>query len=160
MNTVKYPNFYNAIQRCLEEIKISGENHQFFSTKSDLKSALCFLPLAVSEFMLLTMKGVSPLDGKTNYFVDKCLPFRALISCALFQDCLAHIQKVKYGKVPVNYLDDFYFVAFLRQLCNRQVDSFIDMSMVPQKCVKFHYSDAKYGDFQLQAFIKRNPLHI
>ena len=31
---------------------------------------------------------------------------------------------------------------------------------VPRKCVKFRYSDAKYEDFQLEAFIKRNPLHI
>ena len=36
----------------------------------------------------------------------------------------------------------------------------IQIWMVPWKCVKFRHSDEKYKDFQLQTFIKRNPLHI
>ena len=126
---VRYPKFYDAIERCLQELQSSGRT-LVYSAKSDLKSAFRILPLKVSEFMLVVMKAVSPIDGKTYFFVDKCLPFGASICCKLFQDfsdSLAHIQKVKSGKKPVNYLDDFYFVAYLKHLCNQQVQIFLEL---------------------------------
>ena len=114
----------------MEELSLSDGKLPLYSAKSDLKSAFRILPLSVSEYMLLIMYAVSPLDNKVYYFVDKCLPFGASISCALFQqfsNCLAHIQKIKSGRSLVNYLDDFYFVAFLRTLCNQQVYMFIEL---------------------------------
>ena len=67
------------------------------------------------------MKARSPLDGEMYYFVDKCLPFRASISCAHFQnfsDAVAHLVRWRVGlnKEVVNYLDDFLFIAFIEWL--------------------------------------------
>ena len=72
--------------------------------------------------------AVSPIDGKTYYFIDKCLPFGASISCAHFQEfsnAIAHVVKVKSGKDNINYLDDFMFITMLKALCDGQVNLFI-----------------------------------
>ena len=65
------------------------------------------------------------------FFIDNCLPFGCSISCAHFQlvsDAIAHIVKVKSeGKVPVNYLDDFLFMAILSYLCNEQMNTFLEV---------------------------------
>ena len=73
----------------------------------------------------------SPIDQKTFFFVDKCMPFGAAISCSNFQrfsDAIAHINKIKIGgfKSP-NYLDDFLFVAMLTSKCNELVELFLDI---------------------------------
>ena len=45
-----------------------------------------------------------------------------------FSDAIAHIVTVKSkGKCPVNYLDDFLFIAYLRALCNQQVEQFLEV---------------------------------
>ena len=74
------------------------------------------------------MKAVSPLDGKTYYFVDKCLPFGASISCALFQevsDAIAHLFRTKTGQDVINYLDDYFFADFINSLLNNQIKQFL-----------------------------------
>ena len=74
------------------------------------------------------MKAVSPLDGRTYYFVDKCLPFGASISCSHFQrfsNAVKHIVVWKTKKNLVNYMDDFFFTAFMKFLCNSQVNTFL-----------------------------------
>ena len=131
---VKYPDFNDAVTRCLEEMEemmiTGGENPIIFTAKTDLKSAFRVIPLKISQFMLLVMKAENPENHKIYYFVDKCLPFGASISCKIFQDfsdCLSHIQSVKSGKKPINYLDDFFFAAFLRSLCNHQLDIFLNL---------------------------------
>ena len=63
--------------------------------------------------------GRSPIDNEIYYFVDKCLPFGASISCVHFQsfsDAVAHVMRVKTGMENVNYLDDFLFIALLKAL--------------------------------------------
>ena len=80
--------------------------------------------------MLLVMKAESPLDGKIYYFVDKCLPFGASISCAHFQavsDAMAHVFRFKTGEDTINYLDDYFFADLLRALCDRQIDMFLKL---------------------------------
>ena len=62
--------------------------------KSDMRSAFRHLGMKISQFKLLVMKAVSPLDGKTYYFVDKCLPFGAAISCAHFQSFCNAIARI------------------------------------------------------------------
>ena len=133
---VKYPDFNDAIQRCMEEIREMNDSlvcdgkQIVYSGKSDLKSAFRAVPLRVSEFMLLIMKAENPVDKLTYYFLDKCLPFGASISCKIFQDfsdCLAHLQRYRTGKIPINYLDDFFFTAILKSLCNMQVNAFINI---------------------------------
>ena len=66
--------------------------------KSDFSSAFRNLGGKVRNFKILLLKAKSPLDGKVYYFVDKCLPFEASISCSYFQrvsDAIAHIVKHK-----------------------------------------------------------------
>ena len=123
---VKYPDFSEAVRMCIA----AGNGEVAYQGKSDMKSAFRNLPMAVKEFMLLIMKAENPIDGKTYYFVDKCLPFGASISCALFQefsDAVAHIFKKKSGKDTVNYLDDYYFAALLKSLCDGQIRIFLDI---------------------------------
>ena len=62
--------------------------------------------------------------------MDKCLPFGASISCALFQkfsDALKHIVAVTTGKnfAITNYLDDFLFVEETQHSCNELVRTFL-----------------------------------
>ena len=73
------------------------------------------------------MKAECPKDGETYFFVDKCMPFGAAISCSHFQrfsNALSHITKFKTGSDNVNYLDNFFFVALLAVLCNLQLSVF------------------------------------
>ena len=78
------------------------------------------------------MKVEPPITGEKLYFVDKCLPFGASISCSHFQrfsNALRHITKYKTGcsDAITNYLDDFLFVAPTQIQCNALVSSFLDI---------------------------------
>ena len=122
--TVKYPEFDQAVQLCLKVGKNCKLGH------SDIRSAFRILGIQPQDWPLLVMKARSPIDGKMYYFVDKCLPFGASISCALFQlvsDAIAHIVKCKSEQELVNYLDDFLFVALMKWWCNRQLDIFLEV---------------------------------
>ena len=60
------------------------------------------------------MCAQNPKTGEWEYFIDKCLPFEASISCAHFQqvsNALIHVAEVRTATVITNYLDDFLFVA-------------------------------------------------
>ena len=133
MTSVKYPSFDDAVRRCSEEFQEFKEKHQLvlkeiYVRKSDWKSAFCNLGMLPWHFKYLIMKVKDPKDSKVYYFVDKCLPFGASISCAHFHnfsDSIAHMMTVKIGKRIINYLDDFLFVAYLRTLCNQQIQMFL-----------------------------------
>ena len=118
---VKYMDFDDAIRRCLEEGQFC------YLAKSDIISAFRHLCVRPEDWPLLVMKAESPFDGRTYYFVDKCLPFGHAISCALFQkfsDAISHIVQYKTQKENVNYLDDFLFIDVTKYLCNFQVKVF------------------------------------
>ena len=122
--TVKYPDFNNAIQICLRE----GKKCKI--AKSDMKSAFRNMGMKKKDWKYLIMKAVNPLDGKTYYFVDKCMPFGASISCSHFQrfsNAIKHIVQWKTKKELVNYLNDFLFAALMTLLCNNQVRTFLDI---------------------------------
>ena len=96
-----------------------------------MKSAFRNLPIKPEDWMLLVMMAKSPKSGKTYFFVDKCLPFGASISCSHFQrfsNCVAFICFKKTGKRVNNYVDDFFFTALLKALCNGQVYEFLNIS--------------------------------
>ena len=62
------------------------------------------------------MKGKDPKTRQWKYFVDKCLPFGASISCTIFQRVSDSIKflfeyKTNTQKTITNYLDDFLFLA-------------------------------------------------
>ena len=78
----------------------------------------------------LVMIAKSPFDGKWYAFVDKALPFGSGISCSHFQrvnNVIKHIVVYRSGKKLVNYLDDYLFAALLRNICNQQVQQFLDV---------------------------------
>ena len=84
---MEYPDFTLAIQRCLEE------GVACYIAKSDMKSAFRNLGMSKKDWKWLILMAKSPIDGKIYYFVDKCLPFGASISCSHFQrfsDAIAH----------------------------------------------------------------------
>ena len=55
-----------------------------FYFKTDFRSAFRVLPLKISSWPYLIIKARDPISNQTYYFVDKCLPFRASISCSHF----------------------------------------------------------------------------
>ena len=76
------------------------------------------------------MKARHPRTKVVKYFVDKCLPFGAAISCAIFQalsNAIAHLVYADSARRVINYLDDYFFVAAMKLLCNRQIDSFLSI---------------------------------
>ena len=91
--TVKYRDLNYVITRCLEILERCPGAQLWFGV-SDLKSAFRVIPLSPKCFPLLAMKAQHPVNKKWYYFVDKCLPFGASISCAIFQsfsNALVHI---------------------------------------------------------------------
>ena len=88
------------------------------------------LPLNKSSWRWLIMKAGHPITQKLFYFVDKCLPFGASISCKMFQDfsdAIAFIQRHQTKAKTINYLDDFFFAAMLRIWCDYQVRNFLSL---------------------------------
>ena len=121
---VKYLDFNEAIQIYLREGK------KCHIAKSDMKSAFRNLGIKMDHWKFLMMKAESPLDGKTYYFIDKCLPFGASISCShiqRFSNAIKHIVQYKTKKDLVNYMDDFMFAALMKLLCNNQVKEFLQV---------------------------------
>ena len=78
------------------------------------------------------MKAQNPATGEWVYFVDKCLPFGASISCAIFQrfsDALKHLIEYR-ARAPgsiTNYLDNFLFVALMLMRCNYLIQEFLNL---------------------------------
>ena len=79
------------------------------------------------------MRARNPVTKEWMFFVDKCLPFGASISCALFQrflDALKHLNEYqsKTNKDDItNYLDDFLFIAVTLCRCNQLIDNFLKL---------------------------------
>ena len=98
--------------------------------KSDFSAAFRHVPCSRDSWPWLVMKAICPLDGKTYFFVDKCLPFGSSISCAHFQaisDGIAAVVSYRIKKPVLNYLDDFFFAVLWKFLCDRQVEDFIEV---------------------------------
>ena len=120
--SVKYPDFDKAIQLCL------AARVEYKIDRSDFSSAFRHLGIKKDNWKYLIMKACSPLDQQWYYFIDKCLPLGASISCAHFQsfsDAVAHLVKNQTKRDLVNYLDDFLMVALLAFLCNQDLKAFL-----------------------------------
>ena len=86
--SVKYPDFMDAVALCLQEGK------GCYCAKSDMSMAFRNVPMNKESWCFLILKAEHPVSKEVYYFVDKCLPFGASISCAIFQafsDAVAHI---------------------------------------------------------------------
>ena len=122
MSTVKYKDFEEAVKLCIKEGKGCHIG------KSDMTSAFRHFPIKPKFWKYMVMKAKNPIDKTWYYFIDKCMPFGAAISCAHFQqfsNAIAHIVKKLTQKDNVNYLDDFFFCQLLKYMCNEQIHTFL-----------------------------------
>ena len=132
---VHYHDLDYAIQACLDLLRDSGVNSAvIFFGKTDLKSAFRILCIRPGQRQWLLMKAEDPETGETFFFVDKCLPFGASISCVLFQefsDSLKHMVEFMINrnrtKPVTNYLDDFLFIALMKRVCDDMLRKFIHL---------------------------------
>ena len=136
MCSVSYRDLDHTVRNCLKLLSRIGGKCDIYYSKTDVRSAFRVVPLLPSQYKWLVMKAKDPVTGETYFFIDKCLPFGASISCAIFQafsDALAHIMLVKYGhehpNSMTNYLDDFLFLAYTEMLCDRLVKKFLDLCL-------------------------------
>ena len=124
MSTVSYSNFDEAVKLCILE------GPGCYIGKSDMTSAFRHFAIKPKFWKYLIMTAQSPIDNQWYYFIDKCMPFGASISCSHFQrfsDAISYIVTYYTKKDNINYLDDFFFTAFLKTLCDSQITTFIDI---------------------------------
>ena len=124
LTKVKYKDFDAAVKLCIQEGKGCAMG------KSDMTSAFRHLAMKKKYWKFLVMKAQSPLDDLWYYFVDKCMPFGASISCAHFQsfsNAVAHIVMTLSKRKNINYLDDFFFTALKKAICDGQIQLFLDI---------------------------------
>ena len=91
--TVKYRDLDHAIQQCLRLLR-DNPDVQLWLGVSDLKSAFRLVPLQRRWWKFLVMKARDPKTREWRFFVDKCFPFGAAISCTIFQrvsNALTHL---------------------------------------------------------------------
>ena len=99
LTSVKYPDFSRAIELCM------AAGIGCYVGRSDWRSAFRQLGLSKGSWYLMVMKAKSPMDGKWYFFVDKCLPFGAAISCSHFQEfsnAIAFVIEWKTSRPLVN----------------------------------------------------------
>ena len=139
MCSVHYNDLDFAVRCCLKtnararsQSRSGMETGLVYLAKTDLRMAFCMLPVKKGDWKWLVFKAVDPQTGNIMYFVDKCLPFAASISCTLFQrfsNALHHILTVITGTkyTITNYLDDFLFTEISQSTCNKMVSDFIEI---------------------------------
>ena len=138
MFSMNYNDLNSAVRDCIQLIKHLGIDTIFF-TKSDLKSAFRILVILPSQCCYLIMKARDPITKNWFFFVDKCLPFGASISCAHFQPFSNGLKviiqgisnRVRYTYIT-NYLDDFLFIYFTSSRCDEIVCLFLQIC--EEKC--------------------------
>ena len=126
---MKYNDLDTAVNYCL---KVADQVGHVFLSKSDLMSAFRMIPITKTDWCWLILKAEDPRDGVIKYFVDKCLPFGASISCSHFQrfsNALKFLVEYITGKKfhLVNYLDDFLFIDITTRACNQLVRNFLEL---------------------------------
>ena len=108
-------------------------NTIIYAGKTDVQSTFRLAPLNKNSWQWLIMKAQDPAIGQWKYFIDKCLPFGASISCAIFQRISNALKFIveRRAKVPrdtiTNYLDDFLFLALTILGCNALIDQFLSI---------------------------------
>ena len=129
--SVKYNNLDHAVANCLKLIDdVQGHFKVIFYRKTDVQSAFRLVLLKPSQYKWLVIKALNPITRMYRFFVDKCLPFGASISCAVFQefsDVLRYLLewRIQMMNRITNYLDDFLFIAYTLALCNWMIDQFL-----------------------------------
>ena len=134
--SVKYNDLDYAVHACLNIKEMYQSTGRFlpqlFFAKSDLVSAFRMLPIKPEHRCWLIFKATNPYNNQVAFFVDKCLPFGASISCSHFQrfsNALRHLLEFLTGKkfAVTNYLDDFLFIDTTAPGCNALVSKFLKL---------------------------------
>lgn len=115
---------YSSIDEAVEIIQTFGKHT--LASKSDVRSAFRLLPISPTDFDLLGFKI------NDQFYFDKCLPFGASISCALFEEFASFLHwlvaKHHPGGAVVHYLDDFLFLGKQgTNHCKDLLDTFKDV---------------------------------
>ena len=122
--SVKYPDFDEAVKLCV------GSGVGCHIAKSDMFMAFRNVPLSKKAWKALVLKAEHSVTGKVWFFFDKCLPFGSSVSCKIFQDfsnSVAFLVQHCMQHPLVNYLDNYFFTALLKAICDSQVQAFLDI---------------------------------
>ena len=104
----------------------------------DFKSAFHNVVMQFANLHLLGIKV------RGQFFIDNCLPFEVLVSCAVFKDIttLIHWMAERWsGHAMIHILDDFFTVHRLAYVCGSIMQSLkkvckeIGMAVSPEKAV-------------------------
>ena len=132
--SVRYNDLDAAVQACLGisrlAVEVTGSGYMYVG-KSDFLSAFHQVPLNQKSWFCLILAAEDPRDKKLKFFVDKCLPFGASISCAIYQKFSDAIKHALCYRITItcviNYLDDFLFIQYMIEKCNELIRSFLKL---------------------------------
>ena len=128
---VHYNDLDHTVANCLKLLRLTQSTYKIiFFGKTDIQSAFRLVPLRPDQLQWLISKVTHPITKIIYYFIDKCLPFGASISCAIFQAfsyALRHLLewRTKMSNNITNYLDDYLFLAYTLALCNWMIEQFL-----------------------------------
>ena len=118
-STVCYATIGDAM-RCM---KLAG--HGCYLAKTDIKNAFQIIPIQSDDYGLLGMQW------QGSFYFDRCITMGCASSCKTFEIFSTAVEWVARHKLKIDHiihlLDDFLIVASDRQLCQAQLDLFIDL---------------------------------
>ena len=118
-STVCYATIGDAI-RC---IKLAGQGS--YLAKTDIQNTFRIIPIQSDDYGLLGM------HWQGSFYFDHCMPMGCASSCRTFEIFSTAVEWVAWHKLKIDHiihlLDDFLIVAPDRQLCQAQLDLFIDL---------------------------------
>ena len=118
-STVCYANIGDAI-RC---IKLAGQGS--YLAKTDIQNAFRIIPIQSDDY------GLLGIHWQGSFYCDRCMPMGCSSSCRTSEIFSTAFEWVARHKLKIDHiihlLDDFLIVAPDRQLCQAQLDLFIDL---------------------------------
>ena len=128
---------YATIADAIGLIKQCGKG--CFLAKTDITDAFRVIPIQPSDYPLLGMKWIG------LYYYDRCMPMGCSSSCKTFETFSSALEWLAKTKLQISsilhLLDDFLIVAPTAELCNKQLQLFLDVCqylgvpMAPEKTV-------------------------
>ena len=114
---------YATIADAISLIKQCGKG--CFLAKTDIKDAFRIIPIQPSDYPLLGMKW----NGL--YYYDRCMPMGCSSACKTFETFSSALEWLDKTKLQISsilhLLDDFLIVAPTAELCNKQLQLFLDV---------------------------------
>ena len=114
---------YATIGDVITCMKLAGKG--CYLAKTDIQNAFLIIPIQPDDYGLLCMQW------RGSFYLDSCMPMGCASSCRTFEifstadEWLAR-HKLKIDHI-IHLLDDFLIIAPDEQLCQAQLDLFIDL---------------------------------